>query len=57
MARIEMLGSTLDISLALKKVKKQIYELGGCESVSPDVAGFASPRTLEADVFTKKKQY
>jgi hypothetical protein len=47
MARIEMLGSALEMSVAQRKVKKQIYELeDGTES--------QRCARLVADVLTKK---
>jgi len=52
MARIEMLAAALEMSVAQRKVKKQIYELGRCESVSL-IAGFASPG-LDANVLQRK---
>jgi hypothetical protein len=54
MARIEMLGSTLDMSVAQRKVKKQIYELGRCDG--RQLLPFCFAGELDADVFTAKKQ-
>jgi hypothetical protein len=53
MARLEMLGSALEMSVAQRKVKKQIYELGRCNVCPLDGACFASGE-LDGDVLIEE---